>query len=681
MKLKKIYLENIRSYKSGEIVFPEGSILLSGDIGSGKTTVLLAISFALFGLQPGQKGSSLLASSASEAKVILDLEINETKVTIERNLKKSEKSITQDSCTITIDGERSELAVTELKAKILELLNYPLEFVKKTNTLYNYTVYSPQEQMKQIILEDPESRLNVLRHIFGIDKYKRIRENLSIITAKLREKSRVLQYEIRDLEESKISLSSQKEFIKLLLEKINEKDKELIEKVKIRKNIENELNNLDEKITEKNTFEKEIEKTTIALTYKSREKSLIEKELTGIAKKIKETPQFIESELSELISEIGKTKSNINALNNHIIEASAQISSLESRQKEDLEKKARIFKIDMCPTCLQNVSDSHKNNILNETEKQLVETKNQLKNLSIKNKDFISSFEKGKTYIETLDNRRRELEIIKVKFSEMESSKLSLQSMEKQKQSLENDSDLLEKHISSLKQSVLEFSKYENLYSLKYSELKIAFNTEKNVEIELAELKKELELTKKNVILFESKIDEKEDSKNRLSKILETEQWLSSSFSNLIVFIEKNIMFRLKKEFSHLFNKWFSLLTTDSFYVNLDETFTPIINQGDYELDYAFLSGGERTAVALAYRLALNQIINSLFSKINTRDLVILDEPTDGFSSQQLDKIRDILQELDIRQLIIVSHEPQIEGFVDNVIRIKKENGESKIVE
>jgi len=52
-----------------------------------------------------------------------------------------------------------------------------------------------------------------------------------------------------------------------------------------------------------------------------------------------------------------------------------------------------------------------------------------------------------------------------------------------------------------------------------------------------------------------------------------------------------------------------------------------------------------------------------------------LDEPTDGFSEQQLDKMRDVLQELDVAQLVIVSHEQKIEGFVDNVIRLKKSNG------
>ena len=57
MKLKKIILDNIRSYEHQVIDFPEGSVLLSGDIGSGKTSILLGIEFALFGLQPGDRKS------------------------------------------------------------------------------------------------------------------------------------------------------------------------------------------------------------------------------------------------------------------------------------------------------------------------------------------------------------------------------------------------------------------------------------------------------------------------------------------------------------------------------------------------------------------------------------------------------------------------------------------------
>ena len=151
--------------------------------------------------------------------------------------------------------------------------------------------------------------------------------------------------------------------------------------------------------------------------------------------------------------------------------------------------------------------------------------------------------------------------------------------------------------------------------------------------------------------------------------------WLSTQFTNLAEFAERNVLIKLRKEFSTLFRKWFILLIPEnSLDSQVDENFTPVIMQGEAEMDYEFLSGGERTAVALAYRLALNQTVNSVLSKIRTRGIIILDEPTDGFSEQQIGKIRDIFDELNAEQLIIVSHEQKIEGFVDNVIRITKQN-------
>lgn len=105
MRIKQITLENIRSYELQEINFAEGSTLLSGDIGSGKTSVLLAIEFALFGLQPGQRGSALLRNGKNEGKVKITFDVDGDEITIERTLKKG-KTISQDYCSIVINGEK-----------------------------------------------------------------------------------------------------------------------------------------------------------------------------------------------------------------------------------------------------------------------------------------------------------------------------------------------------------------------------------------------------------------------------------------------------------------------------------------------------------------------------------------------------------------------------------------------
>jgi exonuclease SbcC len=60
-------------------------------------------------------------------------------------------------------------------------------------------------------------------------------------------------------------------------------------------------------------------------------------------------------------------------------------------------------------------------------------------------------------------------------------------------------------------------------------------------------------------------------------------------------------------------------------------------------------------------------------------NLLILDGPTDGFSKEQLFKIREILDELKCPQVIMVSHEKELESFADQVMKIEKKDGISQI--
>jgi exonuclease SbcC len=281
--------------------------------------------------------------------------------------------------------------------------------------------------------------------------------------------------------------------------------------------------------------------------------------------------------------------------------------------------------------------------------------------------------------ISAFQNKIQELKILKVRIEGVNEKKVRIAELEKSNESFQKDIDLLEQHASSLKSSVFELGRFDNLFEKKKQEFENAMKDERLAEIKVAELKREIEVFSMQINELVEQIKKTEEIKKHLHYISELENWMNQNFIPLVSYIEKNVMVKLKSEFSQLFSEWFSMLVPDTFNVRLDDNFTPIIEQQDYELDYAYLSGGERTAIALAYRLALNQVINSLLSKIKTKDLVILDEPTDGFSEQQLDKMRNVLEELNIGQLIIVSHEQKMEGFVENVIRINKKDFSSEI--
>jgi len=264
MQIKSIKLENIRSYDQQEIVFPKGSTILAGDIGSGKTSVLLGIEFALFGLQPGQKGSSLLRNGKDQGSVILKIEVNGKEILIERRLKRT-KSVNQSYASITIDNETKEMSVSELKNLILQLLSYPQEFAKKTNMLYKFTVYTPQEEMKQIILENPETRMNTLRHIFGVDKYKRIQENSQHFLSKLREKVRHYEGQLDNLETLNKQREQKKENLSQLHAELEEIRQEFARQKNIWSIIEKDMQDIEKKIKEKEKYEHEADRIRIMI--------------------------------------------------------------------------------------------------------------------------------------------------------------------------------------------------------------------------------------------------------------------------------------------------------------------------------------------------------------------------------------------------------------------------------
>ena len=680
MRIKKLVLKNIRSYEAQEIEFPDSSLLLSGDICSGKTSILLALEYALFVIQPGQRGSALLRNNSDSGEVTLYLQIGEDEVIIERKLKRSEKSVTNEYAAITINGDKSEMAISELKTRIIQLLGYPEEFIKKNNILYRYTVYTPQEHMKQIISEDPEIRLNVLRHIFGVDKYKNVKGNLAILLQHMKDEIKLFKSELAFFEQEKEKLKQKDIDLIELEKKIFEKSREIEDKRQKRIEAENSLKALEEKRIERENLIKEIDKANLVISTKKEQYSSILKELKEANELVLSQKElFNEEELANAINEIKSIKEAIEVIQNELFNLKGSQKAIEQGFLETIQKKDRIFKMDICPTCLQDVSEVYKHNILNEAEKKEVDLKKQREVLSLKEQQLNAPLEELNKKLSDFEKKRLHLEVLKAKQSDVERALKQQQILEQKKSAHEKDLELLDKHLVGLKENLLTFSTFETILNKHQLSLKEALSCEKQEEINLAKLQKEKELTQKEKEELHKLLKEREGIRKKITALEEMSHWLLNNFTNLISFIEQQILLKLRYEFSRLFKKWFAILVSENFEIHLDENFSPVISHNGIEMEYSFLSGGERTAVALAYRLALNQTINSVFSRIKTKDILILDEPTEGFSSSQISKMREIFEELDIGQLIIVSHETQIEDFVENILKLKKENNLSVI--
>ncbi len=687
MILKSLKLENIRSYNNQRIDFPAGSILLAGDIGAGKSSVLLAIEFALFGIRRKHlSGEALLRNGKSKGSVLLNFEIEGKDIIIKRELVRKKDSVEQDKGYVVVNGLKKEGTAVELKAEIINLLGYPRELLTKSkNLVYRYTVYTPQEEMKQILLEEEEARLGTLRKVFGIDKYKRVRENSLIFIKELKEKITMNQGMIADLEEKKKHRLAKEEDIKKIEKEIIKLEpnlNEIKQKVKSKKE---RIALIENRIQKQNNLKRELEVAEVNL------RNILEQRDRN-----KQNTGLIEKQIIELNNELqGKGEADLNKVTEErrIIEESIileerrlrgiekRINELGVKKRHSVETKDKVINFDKCPTCEQNVGEEYKKLVSKRVDKEVAGFDQEIEKYSEQSNIISDKNKKLNLKLGELMKKQNELSAIAVKIK-------NLQEKQKTKQDLLVQQENLKKRIGEINVKKLELDKKLSLfkdvteeYGRLRPELDVLLEEEKRVEKEKYGLEREKQSLTNYLVELEKEIEKKQKAKAVINRLSETKNWLDRYFINLMSIMEKQIMLKVYYDFNSAFQEWFNCLIEDEgITARLDNSFSPIIEQNGYEISVNNLSGGERTACALAYRLSLNKTINDLIGGIKTKDLIILDEPTDGFSNEQLDKVRAVLDQLNVHQTILVSHESKIESFVDHVIRIGKQEHSSFVV-
>ncbi len=651
MKIKYVKLKNIRSYIDEKIELPDGNTLLSGSIGSGKSTILLAIDFAFFGIQKNLSGADLLRHGSNTGYVEICFEKGEKNLIIKRKLKRQADRIAQVSGSLMIDGVENEYTPTELRARIIELFGYPLDATKKDRPIFKYTVYTPQEQVKHVLLSD--DRLQILRKIFGIDKYEIIRANSKLLLTELRSSIRELNVMSSGLESSRNELSSankRSDELNLLLG-IEKKELDSLA-IEIKDQTE-QLRQLREKESKLKDIKQDYSVRLAMQDSKQKRLLQINSELAYISSKLQSVP------ISRNSTEISKS------LQEKEKERSVSISEL-AVAKKDATRIESMSKGGKCVTCGQNIDVF-----------SFSQTLQELKNIIVVNEQKIQTCNEDIKFLQQELSKAEHANLIR---TQQEEFLKRITIYQDEKQNLEKEKHELSARISELSlllSSQGDFSKKiqdaENIL-LNLNEMRLTKEKDKS------KLEQQI---KSNQLLAEElskQILSMEQARSKSQDISALHDWLEGTFIPMMHTIEKHVMAALQKEFDSYFQKWFTLLMDDAMSVRINENFAPVIEQNGYETEFANLSGGEKTSVALSYRLALNMVINDMINTIQTKDILILDEPTDGFSTDQLDRLRDVINNLKLKQIVIVSHEPKIDAYVDNIIRIHKEGHVSKIV-
>lgn len=691
MRAELIELENIRSHVKSTIQFQKGFNCLVGGVGCGKSSVLYAIDFALFGDPLGRSYDYLLREGSDSGKVTLQFAHAGKNYTLTRGLRKRGKGIGQDLEQLNLSEDGKPIAQVKSEA-VAEQLKAITGLDKE---LFREIIWVRQEQLKELLNMTPRERQKRLDELFGLSDYELAWANLLgvqkeyegekrayerdpdiVIMDKLHseydknvQEFATIEGQIEDLRkkyaETEATLNQTSSQLQSL-EELRKQTEELMRKeAQLKANIENIEDNsarLADDIAHRNTS---IDSMNEKLQSLEGELKTNQEKLEQVGLNAEQTTEELRKYLQALEEQLRSLGGEQEATRKEIREAERRLSSLTAENK--------------CPLCLQNLSEEYKTDLLGRLKKGNMEGEQKLAELQ-KNLDELEGL---RNLVSTVDMSARTLkpkiEDLKTRVSDENSALEKLSKDFEEKQQLEKafreQLDVLKKEIAKFDLTQLETARnlrdqaFEE-YSATKNKLETTENRRNDLSFRVEELKQRLD-----------NAQEKLERGKRIENLLEIVTGVRDAY--------RSIQPRMRGEFVTYLERMIQQFLDDlvggvgpTLLVKIDDTYSPLVQSEEgYTREVTNLSGGERTLLAFAYRLGMGQLIMQSRTGHGLSTL-LLDEPTESLGREDgsIDRLAEAISRLKaIEQIIAVTHSEAFAEKAEHVVRIEKEAGASKI--
>jgi len=178
MLLHRLVLHNFKRYREEEIRFADGITGIVGNNGAGKSTIVEAIVFALYGLQGGTGAAYIVSSFASpkeRCEVRLDFSVGGVEYAVRRTYRRTEASVQHDAALFM---EREQLAegVSDVALQVRRILGMGPED-------FRHTVFAAQKDLLSLLDRQPGKRKEWFMRVLGIDHLRD--EGLAVLKERL----------------------------------------------------------------------------------------------------------------------------------------------------------------------------------------------------------------------------------------------------------------------------------------------------------------------------------------------------------------------------------------------------------------------------------------------------------------------------------------------------------------
>lgn len=661
--ITKLRLKGWRSHLDSEFEFSDGTNALIGVMGSGKSSVLDAISFAFFGTFPSLQARRLTLEDVimkrpqrvQAAEVVLELQWNGATYTIKRVVKRGGAR----QAEIRQDGRLLDAGVTKVTEFVERILHTNYD-------LFSKAVYAEQNGLGYFLTIQKGQRMKRIDELLHIDRFEAARSTCNTVLNRLRANVQDKSALVKEIESSEeLGRIASLEVEVAELEKRNKQmraqDNELNEAIVT---LEEELQGVRKRDVERRTLE--MEKSVLHGAIKTLEEDVAahEESVQELQKVFEEINQSV-NETQELLTGLDVKRSDAQRVKQRL-----ELALEEARQRIEQLQSAGAT----CPFCEQPISEKHRQKHLAERKKQMEE----LLRAVLEAEGAVRSIE------EKIRAQQGVLETLKKQVGELEKKLFYAREAEKKRQRI---SDLMAKlvqtelRLATLKETMVGISIDDIQKKLREASSALAAH-----RAELRALEKIL-VDKTNEL---HRLNERKELFEKYKTQIQRMEKLAEDLKKFYAALEQTQL-ALRREFIEavnvtMSNLWETLYPYEDYIdvrlgVRDDYVLEMKENGGDWVPVEGVASGGERTTALLALRMAFAFVLAP-----NLRWLV-LDEPTHNLDVNAVEQLAEVLRDRIgeyVDQVFLITHDEKLEnavtGFLYRLEREREKNEPTRVI-
>lgn len=669
--IESVELTNFISHKDTALKFDNGVTLFIGNNGSGKSSVIDAGTFALYGQHTRKSNKNLIKRGCNSSLVQVEVTIGGRKFKAVRGLNPSGQLINAKLIELRPDG-MIEIVTGERKQFAESVVDEVTKVLGLDYSKLRVAAVVQQGELDTIIKAQPREFKELINSLFGLDKldfaFQSMRDLIQLFRAKLRSKIGYDDSQISDVNEALDSTQAEYKEALDMLKGLEEEKRYLGDKIE-------QLNSVIEKLEPLNSKINELKGTESALfNYVSSERTKITKELTKKVELVNNAKKYLEvlAKKERVESKLAKLQKSLSVLDKSI----QNISNDTGKLRGLLEFGDKLQIVDgRCPVCNSPVSKINKIYDVSHIKKELHSKTRERKKLDEEKESLKASEQKlrreelevsnAESFLK--DNKIRNIDDVKIIEDEIESTKYEIKKIpekiakeaDPEQLAIDDYSRGLATNIAKLRNEVKDFDtkKYE---SAKREQQELLRKRLPDLEEEIGEYKNKVKQAEKELDKLKLAAEEL-DKASQYVKLFEN---IRNSVYNRDGMVGMSLRTWALRTISQKASEYTAMFNMSISRLELKEKARDVSVEcygRSGAIDMESLSGGEKVAIALALRLGMAYVMGS-----SRLDFIVLDEPTTHLDEERRKSLVRIITEAfrtglgPLSQMIIITHDAEI---------------------